>query len=70
MPDQSPNNMSLSGSEIKEILAKMLETSPSQIPVVLLRIQLERLMLQTIDRLMGELETSIKQLESTIYDNK
>ena len=46
MPEQPHSNTLPSGSEIREILAKMLETSPSQIPVVLLQIQFERLKLK------------------------
>ena len=59
-----------SESEIREILAKMLKTNPTQIPVMLLRIQFERLMLQATDKLRKELEASIRQLEGTINGNK
>jgi hypothetical protein len=49
MPQKPHNNISLSESEIRDILAKMMETDPSQIPVLLLQIQFARLMLQYID---------------------
>jgi plasmid stability protein len=51
MNEQPHSNTLASESEIREILTKMLETSPSQIPVMLLQIQFERLMLQPIDKL-------------------
>jgi ribosomal protein S24E len=70
MNEQPHSNTLPSESEIKEILAKMLETSPSQIPVVLLQIQFERLMLEAVGKLRSNLEVSIKQLEGMIYDNK
>jgi hypothetical protein len=69
MPEQPHSNISLSESEIRDILTKMVETNPLQIPVLLLQIQFERFMLQVVDKLMSELKTSIKQLESTIYNN-
>ena len=59
-----------SESEIRQILAQMLETNLSQIPVMLLQIQFERFILQAVDILRKDLETSIKQIESTIYGNK
>ena len=44
----------------------MLETSPSQIPIVLLQIQFERLMLQVVDVLRKDLEARRKLAKSPI----
>ena len=68
MNEQPHSNTLPSESEIRDILTKMLETSPSQIPVVLLQIQFERLMLQTIYKLTKDLESSIKQLEKKVAE--
>ena len=57
-------------SENRDILTHMLQTNPSQIPLVLLHIQFERLILQAMDKLRKDLEVSIKQMEGTIYDDK
>ena len=66
MPEQPPSNTLPSESDISEILTKMLETTPSQIPMMLLQIQFERLMLQAVDILRKDLEASIKQLQDSI----
>jgi len=69
MPEQPFSNILPSESELRELIVQMMQTNPSQIPALLLQIQLERFMLQTLDKLMGEFETSIKQLGRTI-DNQ
>ena len=70
MNEQPYSNMLPSESEIREIITRMMDTDPTQIPLVLLLIQFERLMLQAIDVLRKDLEASINQLEGTIYGNK
>ena len=70
MTDNLSKSLLPSESELRDVIFRMVQTNPSQIPAMLLQIQFERFMLQTLDKLMGELETSIKQLESTIYENK
>ena len=70
MVDNLSNSLLPSESEIREIIVQMMQTNPTQIPVVLLQIQFARLMLKTIDKLRKDLETSVKQLEDTIYGNK
>lgn len=70
MADNLSKSLLPSESELRELIIQMVQTNPLQIPAMLLQVQLERFMLQNLDKLMGELETSIKQLESTIYDNK
>jgi hypothetical protein len=59
MPEQPHSNTLPSESEIRDILTKMLETTPSQIPLVLLQIQFERLMLQTVDILRKDIVPDI-----------
>jgi plasmid stability protein len=68
MPEQPHSNTLPSESEIRDILTKMLETTPSQIPLVLLQIQFERLMLEAIDKLTKDFESSIKQLEKKMAE--
>ena len=55
-----------SEDEIKKIVAQMMQISPTQIPVLLLQIEVARLLLKVIDRFRGELNESIKHLEDKI----
>ena len=55
-----------SKSEMKEIIAQMMQTTPTQIPVVLLQYEFARFMLKAIDRLRSDLNESIKHLEDEI----
>ena len=66
MTDNLSKSLLPSESELRELIIQKVQTNPSQIPAMLLQIQFERFMLQNLDKLMADFETSIKQFESTI----
>ena len=55
-----------SESEVRNIIIQIMQTSPTQLPIVLLRIKLAQLMLKAIDKLRNDLDESIKHLENQI----
>lgn len=66
MPDNLTKSLIPSEDEVKRIIAQMVQIEPTQIPVLLLQVELARLMLKFIDRLEKDLSESIERLESEI----
>ena len=73
MPEQQNqplSNLLPSDDEIARIIEQTLQENPSQLPVVLFRIELARLMVRAIDKFRESLIESFKELEDTIFGNK
>lgn len=66
MTNQSSESLIPSEDEIKRIVAHIMQTDPTSLPVVLLQIEFARLMLKVLSKLSGELAASIEQLENGI----
>jgi len=66
MTDLSSSGLVPSEAEIKELIAQLMQANPMQIPNVLLRIGVAKIMLKTINKLGSDLDKTIKRLENEI----
>lgn len=66
MPSDLGKGLIPSEDEINTIMAQTMRTNPMQIPVVLMQIVFGQLMLKYLDKLKGELFSSIEALEKKL----
>lgn len=66
MPEQSLSNLLPSEDDINQILSHIAKENPSNYATAVLQIELARFMVKYLEKLQGELNKSIKQLEDTI----
>jgi len=52
-----------SQDEVRKIMAKVFQAYPAQAPVILMQIEVARMMQNFIEKLKGQLEKSIQEME-------